>query len=107
MATPSSASAGCSPTSVPLRRGRSFRSPRSTALNLETEPPLMNARADFAATFRRLHHGPTLLVLANAWDAGSARLIESLGAPAVATTSAGVAWSHGYPDGDALPVRLL
>jgi 2-methylisocitrate lyase-like PEP mutase family enzyme len=33
--------------------------------------------------------------------------MESLGAKAVATTSAGVAWTHGYPDGDALPVRLL
>jgi 2-methylisocitrate lyase-like PEP mutase family enzyme len=48
-----------------------------------------------------------LLVLANAWDAGSARLIESLGAKALATTSAGVAWSHGYADGDLLPVPLL
>jgi 2-methylisocitrate lyase-like PEP mutase family enzyme len=59
-------------------------------------------------TFRQLHSGPDLLVLPNCWDAGSARLIESLGARAVATTSAGVAWAHGYPDGDALPVdRLL
>jgi 2-methylisocitrate lyase-like PEP mutase family enzyme len=48
-----------------------------------------------------------LLVLANAWDAGSARLIETLGARAVATTSAGVAWAQGYPDGDALPVDRL
>jgi 2-methylisocitrate lyase-like PEP mutase family enzyme len=47
------------------------------------------------------------LLLPNAWDAGSARLMESLGAKAVATTSAGVAWTHGYPDGDSLPVRLL
>jgi 2-methylisocitrate lyase-like PEP mutase family enzyme len=67
----------------------------------------MNAKADSAATFRRLHHAAELLVLANAWDAGSARLIESLGARAIATTSAGVAWSHGYPDGDALPVDRL
>ena len=55
----------------------------------------------------RLHQGPDILLLANAWDGGSARLIESLGAKAVATTSAGVAWTHGYPDGDALPLRLL
>ena len=48
-----------------------------------------------------------MLILANAWDAGSARLIESLGAPAMATTSAAVAWSHGYPDGDALPISVL
>jgi len=67
----------------------------------------MNARPDNAATLHRLHQGPDILLLANAWDAGSARLIESLGAKAVATTSAGVAWSHGYPDGDALPLRLL
>lgn len=57
--------------------------------------------------FRRLHQGPDLLILPNAWDAGSGRLFESLGAKAIATTSAGVAWSHGYPDGDALPVERL
>jgi 2-methylisocitrate lyase-like PEP mutase family enzyme len=56
--------------------------------------------------FHRLHQSG-LLLLANAWDAGSARLIESLGAKAVATTSAAVAWSHGYADGDQLPVPLL
>ena len=58
-------------------------------------------------TFRSLHDGPDLLLLPNAWDAGSARLIESLGAKAIATTSAGVAWSRGYPDGDALPTEQL
>ncbi len=57
-------------------------------------------------TFHNLHDNG-LLLLANAWDAGSARLIESLGARAIATTSAGVAWSHGYPDGDLLPVERL
>jgi 2-methylisocitrate lyase-like PEP mutase family enzyme len=53
--------------------------------------------------FRRLHQGPALLLLPNAWDAITARLIESLGAQAIATTSAGLAWSRGYPDGNALP----
>jgi 2-methylisocitrate lyase-like PEP mutase family enzyme len=53
--------------------------------------------------FRSLHQGPALLLLPNAWDAGTARLIESLGAKAIATTSAGLAWSRGYPDGNALP----
>jgi 2-methylisocitrate lyase-like PEP mutase family enzyme len=57
--------------------------------------------------FRNLHHGPGLLLLPNAWDAVSARLIESLGAKAIATTSAGLAWSQGYPDGNALPVDQL
>lgn len=60
-----------------------------------------------AETFRSLHAGPRILRLANGWDAASARLIESLGAPAVATSSAAVAWSHGYADGDHLPVDLL
>jgi 2-methylisocitrate lyase-like PEP mutase family enzyme len=62
---------------------------------------MSNERLDL---FRSLHAGPAVLVLANAWDAASARLIESLGARACATTSAGVAWSLGYPDGDAAPV---
>jgi 2-methylisocitrate lyase-like PEP mutase family enzyme len=53
-------------------------------------------------TFRHLHHGPAILMLPNAWDAGSARLIESLGAKAIATSSAGMAWSLGYADGNAL-----
>jgi 2-methylisocitrate lyase-like PEP mutase family enzyme len=64
-------------------------------------------RPDLATKFHRLHEGQALLVIANAWDAGSARMIESLGAPAAATTSAGVAWSLGYPDGEALPFPLL
>jgi 2-methylisocitrate lyase-like PEP mutase family enzyme len=63
--------------------------------------------SDLAATFRQLHQNTTPLRLANAWDAGSARLIESVGAPAIATTSAGVAWAHGYPDGDQLPLHLM
>jgi 2-methylisocitrate lyase-like PEP mutase family enzyme len=57
--------------------------------------------------FRNLHRGPGLLLLPNAWDAVSARLIESLGAQAIATTSAGLAWSRGYPDGNALPEEQL
>jgi 2-methylisocitrate lyase-like PEP mutase family enzyme len=58
-------------------------------------------------TFRSLHEGPGVLVLANCWDAASARLIESLGAPALATTSAGVAWALGLPDGDRVPLDRL
>src|ERR1700733_16028849 len=57
--------------------------------------------------FRSLHQGPGLLLLPNAWDAITARLIESLGAKAIATTSAGLAWSLGYPDGNALPEDQL
>jgi len=60
-----------------------------------------------AATFRALHQNTTPLRLANAWDIGSACQIESLGAPAIATTSAGVAWALGYADGNAVPIREL
>jgi 2-methylisocitrate lyase-like PEP mutase family enzyme len=60
-----------------------------------------------AEAFHRLHVPGTPLLLANAWDAGSARLIESCGAAALATTSAGLAWAHGYPDGDVLPPGVL
>ena len=63
----------------------------------------MPARPETARPFHDLHR-EGILILANAWDAGSARLIESLGARAIATTSAGVAWAHGYPDGDFLPI---
>jgi 2-methylisocitrate lyase-like PEP mutase family enzyme len=68
---------------------------------------MTQASTEQSQTFRRLHAGPDILILANAWDAGSARLIESLGAKAIATSSAAVAWSLGYPDGNALPVPLV
>lgn len=54
--------------------------------------------------FHDLHHAARPLVLPNAWDAASARLMHHLGAAAIATTSAGLAWSLGYPDGDRLPL---
>jgi 2-methylisocitrate lyase-like PEP mutase family enzyme len=57
--------------------------------------------------FHDLHRGPAPLRLANCWDAGSARVISSLGSPAIATTSAGMAWSLGYADGHKLPVAEL
>src|SRR5581483_7894245 len=57
-----------------------------------------------AATFRHLHSNTTPVRLPNAWDAGSARLFESQGATAIATTSAGVAWALGYQDSRSLPV---
>jgi 2-methylisocitrate lyase-like PEP mutase family enzyme len=61
-----------------------------------------------AAAFAKLHQGPDLLILPNAWDAGSARIIENAGAKAIATSSAAVAWAHGFPDGEALtPEQLL
>src|SRR5580698_7776750 len=56
-----------------------------------------------AETLRALHHGPEVLVLPNAWDCASARIFEELGFPAIATTSAGVAFAQGYPDGQYIP----
>ncbi len=50
--------------------------------------------------FRRLHAGPGIFVLPNVWDVVTARLVEAAGFPALATTSAGVAWALGYPDGE-------
>ncbi|HEV8021611.1 MAG TPA: isocitrate lyase/phosphoenolpyruvate mutase family protein [Candidatus Lustribacter sp.] len=55
-----------------------------------------------AAVLRKLHHQPQPLVFVNAWDGASARIIESLNFPAVATTSAGVAYVAGFPDGQAI-----
>jgi len=53
-----------------------------------------------AELFRSLHRGPKVLVLPNAWDVASARIFEEAGAAAIATTSAGVAFALGYPDGE-------
>jgi 2-methylisocitrate lyase-like PEP mutase family enzyme len=53
-----------------------------------------------AETFRALHAGGRILVLVNAWDAGSAKIVAAAGAAAIATTSAGVANALGYPDGE-------
>ncbi|MER6208415.1 isocitrate lyase/phosphoenolpyruvate mutase family protein [Streptomyces sp. NPDC001642] len=61
-----------------------------------------NTLRDRALAFRALHVPGRPLVLPNAWDAASARIVEDTGATAVATTSAGVAWALGVPDGDLL-----
>lgn len=57
---------------------------------------------DSAHAFRALHVPGRPLVLANAWDAVTARIVEDAGAAAVATTSAGLAWARGVADGDRL-----
>jgi 2-methylisocitrate lyase-like PEP mutase family enzyme len=59
----------------------------------------INEQGRKAETLRKLHGGPRVLVLPNAWDAASARVLEDLGYPAIATTSAGVAFALGYRDG--------
>jgi len=69
---------------------------------------VMKGQAEKASRLRALHHGPEMLVLPNAWDCASARIFEDAGFPAIATTSAGVAFSLGYPDGQRIrPEEML
>src|SRR5438067_7046360 len=56
-----------------------------------------------AEAFRALHRAPPLLLMANAWDSVTARIFETEGFAAVATTSGGVSWALGYADGEAAP----
>jgi len=60
-----------------------------------------------AHIFQGLHRGPEILVIANAWDAASARVFESAGMRAVGTGSAGIAFSHGYPDDERIPREVI
>jgi 2-methylisocitrate lyase-like PEP mutase family enzyme len=59
----------------------------------------VEAQSAKATTLRAMHRGPKMLLLPNAWDVASARTFEESGFGAIATTSAGVAFSLGYPDG--------
>ena len=60
-----------------------------------------------AEAFRKLHDGSRILILPNAWDVASARLLDAAGFSAIATTSAGVNWSLGYPDGEAIGLQTM
>jgi 2-methylisocitrate lyase-like PEP mutase family enzyme len=60
----------------------------------------MSSQRENADRLRNLHRSGNPLLLVNAWDAVSARIIESIGFAAVATTSAGIAWAEGFPDGE-------
>ena len=62
----------------------------------------MRSQKDKARDFRELHHGKRILILPNAWDVPSARVFENEGFPAVATSSAGLMVSLGYPDGEVM-----
>lgn len=67
----------------------------------------MNA-TDKAAELLRLHTDPDLLVLVNAWDVASARVVADLpGCKALATASAAIAASFGYPDEEHIPLDLV
>src|SRR5919206_583933 len=59
----------------------------------------MTTQAEKAAQFRSLHEGPRAFVIANAWDAGSARILAGLGFQALATSSGAAAGVLGRRDG--------
>ncbi|MBV9570951.1 MAG: isocitrate lyase/phosphoenolpyruvate mutase family protein [Alphaproteobacteria bacterium] len=67
----------------------------------------MSTQSEQLSHFRALHGPGRILVLPNAWDAASACMIQELGSEAIATSSAAVAWCHGYPDGDAIPTSIV
>lgn len=60
----------------------------------------MSTQSEKADKLRALHQTARPLILVNAWDVVSARIIEELGFPAIATTSAGIAWAEGFADGE-------
>lgn len=62
---------------------------------------------DKITRFHALHRGDVPLILCNVWDGGSARMMRSLGAKAIATTSAGLAWALGVADGNTLSADPL
>ena len=65
----------------------------------------MRAQSEQVARFRALHQD--MLVLPNAWDVASARMVQELGGKAVATSSAAVAWANGYADGEGMPRAVV
>src|ERR1035437_3362668 len=76
---------------------------RGLELNWEQGDMTNEEQKRLAETFRNMHHGPELLLLPNAWDAISARIFEAADFDAIATTSGGLAWALGFPDGQKAP----
>ena len=66
-----------------------------------------NKQNELAEQFHSLHNAGKTLLLANAWDCISAKMIEEVGFSAIATTSAGMAWALGYQDGEHIPPKLM
>lgn len=64
-------------------------------------------KSDLCADFRELHRSGAPLILANIWDAGSAKVVAESGAKALATSSWAVAAAQGYVDGEKLPLELV
>ena len=81
-----------------------FKHTRTAVLEYNVPMKTQSEKSEF---FRTLHRGPEILVLPNAWDCASARIFEQTGFPAIATTSAGIAFSLGYSDGERIPQDLM
>jgi 2-methylisocitrate lyase-like PEP mutase family enzyme len=60
-----------------------------------------------AEAFRAMHAGQGAVLLPNVWDVASARIIEEAGFEAIATTSAGIAFAQGFPDGQKIPAEQM
>lgn len=67
----------------------------------------VSEQAKKAEAFRRMHTHGDVLVLPNVWDLASARIVEDAGFAAIATTSAGIAFVHGFPDGQKIPAEQM
>lgn len=67
----------------------------------------MNLPRTRAGTVHAVHAETPLLLVANVWDAASARRVAAAGARLIATTSAAVAWANGYADGQSMPPQRL
>jgi 2-methylisocitrate lyase-like PEP mutase family enzyme len=74
----------------------------SRPARIQELPPTQREKAE---AFRALHNGPGAFIIPNPWDAGTARMLTALGYPALATTSAGYAFSLGRRDGEGLVSR--
>ena len=86
--------------SAALTSGASASTSHEWRLATQKRRVEMSDQRALATTFRELHHSARPLLLVNAWDVVSARIVEDSGAPAIATTSAGVAWAEGFADGE-------
>jgi len=67
----------------------------------------MTSQASKGATFKALHEGTAAFIIPNPWDAGSARILAEFGFPALATTSAGAAFTDARPDGSSTREQTL
>ena len=89
-------------------RPRSFTAgTRQTPLRLRSYRRSVTDSAARIAAFRSLHEGPDLFVMPNPWDAGSARVLASLGFSALATTSSGFAATLARLDGHVTRAEAL